>query len=158
MGEHPGLFDEPILPVLPYGGTSGWSGSETSRERAICADRSGATSERQRHVVDLLASRAAAGMTWRDLSIVTGWHHGTASGALSVLHKAGVICRLDERRDRCAIYVHPDHVHGRTTQEHRPNSSARLLSEMLEQIETDLSRGLVDLAIARIQATRRMLG
>lgn len=155
----PTLFDipDPLLPALPYGGTSGWSGSETSRERAENADRSGRTSDRQQHVLDLLASNAADGLTWRDLSDLTGWHHGTASGALSVLHKAGAIARLDCRRDKCAIYVLPEYVHGRVTEAYRPNVSARLLTEILAEIEDDLTHGRVHLALARIKATREVM-
>src|SRR5689334_10992371 len=98
------------LPETPYAGTSGWSGSQTSRERAETEDRGGVTSERQRRVLDLL-SCAVNGYTWREIAEVTGWHHGQASGALSALHKTGHIARLaEERRNRCAVYVLPEHV------------------------------------------------
>ena len=152
----PTLFDVPDvhLPVLPYGVTSGWSGSSTSKERAERDDKTGTTSERQRQVVRYLASQGTRGATWQDLAHRFGWHHGTASGALSVLHKAGVIARLAETRDRCKVYVHPLHVDDRTTEQHRPNVSTRLLIDMIDELEADLLAGNISTAIARLRATR----
>ena len=42
------------IPVLPYGGTSGWSGSETSRLRATEQDSNGVTASRQQEVLNML--------------------------------------------------------------------------------------------------------
>lgn len=100
-------------PILPYAGTSGWSGSETSRERAVELDRSGRTAKRQKDTLRHVLYSTKEGITWKELSDLTGWHHGTASGVLSVLHKAGKIERLRLTRNKCAIYVHPDYVLGR---------------------------------------------
>ena len=100
-------------PVLPYAGTSGWSGSETSKQRAINEDKSGVTNLRQKQTIVHLNHNESRGLTWRDLSEITNWHHGTASGVLSVLHKAGIIIRLKETRNRCAIYVTPEWRQGR---------------------------------------------
>lgn len=99
---HPALRD---IPELPYAGTSGWSGSDTSEERARTEDRDGTTTRRQIAVMQYLTQRGASGATWRELAEAMGWHHGQASGALSVLHKTGHIARLVQRRDRCAVYV-----------------------------------------------------
>lgn len=93
------------LPELPYAGTSGWSGSDTSRERAKRQDSDGTTAMRQGAIYSLLSQSRTAGMTWKEIAEQTGWHHGQVSGALSVLHKTGRIARLVERRDRCAVYV-----------------------------------------------------
>ena len=57
-------------------------------------------------------------MTWREVADTTEWHHGQASGALSVLHKEGRLARLRNRRDKCAVYVLPEFVHGRETARH----------------------------------------
>lgn len=92
-------------PELPYNGTSGHSGTNTSRARALSADRSGKTALRQAQALNLLASRTSVGLTWKELSEYTGLHHGTASGVLSVLHKAGRIARLKESRNGCKVYV-----------------------------------------------------
>jgi len=149
-------MDNRPAPVLPYGGTSGWSGSETSRDRAITADTSGQTTERQQRVLSLLRRAGQYGMTWKELGEETGWHHGTASGALSVLHKAGKIERLSQTRLRSQIYVMPENVQGRQTQDYRPNVGARLLVEILEEIETDLQAGQVGKVLTRLKATREM--
>jgi DNA-binding MarR family transcriptional regulator len=143
--------------VLPYAGTSGWSGSDTSRERAEQADSDGTTSKRQMMVVDLLGESGRKGMTWRDLSERTGWHHGTASGALSVLHKSGVIARLTERRGRCAVYALPEFVGERETAAHRPNASRLILTELLDELEWMLSAGRVAEARSLIHATKEAL-
>jgi hypothetical protein len=155
----PTLFDMPseILPVLPYGGTSGWSGSQASAERAITADSSGTTNERQQKVMAELAHRRDIGLTWVDLERLYGWHHGIASGVLSVLHKVGLINRLTEKRAKCSVYVLPEWTQGRATAAHRPNVSARLLMEILGEIEDDLQNDRIALAMARIAATREAL-
>lgn len=106
------------VPVLPYAGTSGWSGSATSRDRAVTADRSGDTTERQRAVLAYLDAAQAHGATWKEVDDALAWHHhGKTTGVLSVLHKTGLIDRLAERRDRCEVYVLPEHVNGRETRQ-----------------------------------------
>ena len=100
-------------PELPYNGTSGHSGTDTSRERALHADRSGKTALRQAQALNLLSQREMAGLTWKEFSEITGLHHGTASGVLSVLHKTGRIARLKETRNGCKVYVDVFCVQGR---------------------------------------------
>ena len=107
------------LPLTPYAGTSGWSGSETSKERAGKADKDGTTFLRQKVTLDYIKYYESYGVTWKELSDLTGWHHGSASGVLSVLHKEGYIVRLKDRRNRCAIYVHPVYLQGRETVERK---------------------------------------
>ena len=103
------------FPVLPYAGTSGWSGTDTSKARAITSDTSGDTADRQAAVIRLLYWYAGQGLTWRELADCMGWHHGQASGVLSVLHKEGKIARLLETRARCRVYVLEEYVSGRET-------------------------------------------
>lgn len=105
-------------PSLPYAGTSGWSGSDTSHERAVNADREGTTSKRQTAALSFVAARRWQGVTWKELGTHFGWHHGTASGVLSVLHKDARIARVKDRRDRCEIYVLPEYVGDRETAAH----------------------------------------
>jgi DNA-binding MarR family transcriptional regulator len=100
-------------PELPYNGTSGHSGTETSKERALNADWSGKTAQRQVQALNLLSQREMAGLTWKELSEITGLHHGTASGVLSVLHKTGRIARLKESRNGCKVYVDVTCIQGR---------------------------------------------
>lgn len=101
---------------LPYAGTSGWSGSETSRQRAEDQDKSGVTGERQRVVLRHIERAGERGLTVQQLRRFTGWHHGSVSSALTNLHKAGAIQRLSEVRDRCKVYVAPEYVRGRETE------------------------------------------
>jgi DNA-binding transcriptional ArsR family regulator len=103
-------------PELPYSGTSGHSGTDTSKARALNADRSGKTALRQAQTLNLLAQRKLVGITWKELSEITGLHHGTASGVLSVLHKAGRIARLKESRDGCKVYVDVACIEGRVVE------------------------------------------
>lgn len=105
--------------VLPYNGSSGWSGTETSKNRAESEDSKGVTSERQQALLSLLDRRGLSGGTWKDLGEELGWHHGQISGALSVLHKAGEIARLKEAKDRSAIYVGLDFVNDRESEEYK---------------------------------------
>lgn len=111
-------------PILPYAGTSGWSGSETSRERALRDDHDGTTASRQLAAMRDLVVAGVDGLTWRELADRHEWHHGQASGVLSGLHKAGKIARLAQRRDRCEIYVLPDCVDGRETKPYRGRKPA----------------------------------
>lgn len=129
---------ESLLPALPYAGTSGWSGSDTSRERAVREDEDGTTTSRQKMVLAFADERGEEGITYPDLCERFEWHHGQASGALSVLHKAGHLARLVETRDRCAVYVKPSMIAGRKTAPHGRN--ARKVSTM------DLSARLINWA------------
>ena len=108
-------------PQLPYNGTSGHSGTDTSKERALHADRSGKTALRQAQALNLLSQRKMRGLTWKELSEITGLHHGTASGVLSVLHKAGRIARLKESRNGCKVYVGLNWVQNRTVEKQGRN-------------------------------------
>jgi hypothetical protein len=92
-------------PVLPYAGTSGYSGSDTSESRARTEDAIGTTQHRQQHTLHLLASAGIKGLTVHELCDATGWHHGQASAALTNLHRGGRIARLTEKRARCKVYV-----------------------------------------------------
>lgn len=104
-------------PVLPYAGTSGFSGSDTSESRARGRDRDGSTKKLQQDILEQLALAGATGATWSELAETLGLHHGTVSGGLSVLHKAGVIARLVERRGKSKVYALPQYVQGRQTEE-----------------------------------------
>ena len=100
---------------LPYNGSSGWSGTDTSKDRADHADSSGKTRSTQNQTLGHIYLERERGMTWKEIADITGWHHGTVSGALSVLHKTGRIARLTEKRGQCRVYVCPEYVNGRVT-------------------------------------------
>lgn len=54
----------------------------------------------------LIQSASTRGLTWKELSEMTGLHHGQVSGILSKLHEEGVIFALKIMRDRCHPYCH----------------------------------------------------
>jgi hypothetical protein len=108
-----------LMPELPYAGTSGFSGTDTSRDRAITEDSNGTTGRRQKETLQFLAMRANYGATWKELAEQLSLHHGSASGVLSVLHLAGRVERLHLSRNRCKIYVLPEFVSGRATEKRK---------------------------------------
>lgn len=116
---------EPTLPYEEVDGTAtaGWSGSEASRDRAVREAEQGIASRRQKIALDLLSEATTRGMTWRELSEATGWHHGQASGVLSVLHKTARAARLRTKRERCQVYVLPSYVYDRPTSPYKPRPS-----------------------------------
>jgi hypothetical protein len=101
------------IPLLPYAGTSGWKGSEASRDRVFIDDANGTTSMRQRVALKRVWDQEFRGLTWKELGEIENIHAGQSSGVLSVLHKAGLIVRLKEKRNRCSVYVAPDYIRGR---------------------------------------------
>lgn len=109
----PGEF----VPSLPYAGTEGFAGSDTSRAQAQADAVSGVASKRQRYVLIMAARAQEKGITVAELRD-TNLHHGRISGALSVLHKEGRLARLTEVRDRCKVYVLPWYTKGRPTEPH----------------------------------------
>ena len=96
------------VPYRPYKGTAGWSGTDTSKARAINNITSKQEENNQARALSYLKLAGVNGMTWKELAEGTGWHHGTASGVLSVLHQSGAIVRAIKARNRCKIYVHQD--------------------------------------------------
>lgn len=124
------------IPVLPYGGAndpnSGFSGSDTSESRVREADRKGITGYRQRRVREFVREHGTHGATWREVSDALGMHHGSASAALSNLHRGGHLARLGISRQRSRVYVHPDFVDERVTEPAGQNSTTALLAQMAD--------------------------
>jgi len=92
-------------PYVPYAGTAGWSGTDTSKERAMINLRTGRELNNQQKALALLKQAGSQGLTWKELSEQTDMHHGTASGVLSVLHKSGATLRTTRTRNRCKVYM-----------------------------------------------------
>jgi hypothetical protein len=111
------------MPELPYAGTSGYSGTDTSEARARKQDADGTTTKRQKEALMFLWMQHENGCTWKEFAEAFGVHHGSASGVLSVLHLAGKIERLALTRNRCKIYVIPEYVAGRETEKHGSNKN-----------------------------------
>lgn len=97
--------------ITPYAGTSGYSGSDASRERAETNDSNGRTASVQSRVFAYVTGCREFGATIAEIrDAIPSEHHGTLSGALSVLHKEGILARLTEKRNRCSVYVLPGYV------------------------------------------------
>ena len=94
---------------VPYNGTAGWSGTDTSEQRALDNIHSGRELNNQQLALAYLKLAGELGLTWKELATITGWHHGTASGVLSVLHQSGAIVRAVKVRNRCKVYVHQNY-------------------------------------------------
>lgn len=140
------------LPLLPYAGSSGHAGSQASRERADRQDRDGTTSERQKETLRYLSWRRTDGATWHELADHLAVHHGAASALLSVLHKSGMICRLQEKRNRCHVYVTPQYVAGRAHDPFHNRTSRGVLTEAIDIALNSLYAGNVIHAISILEA------
>jgi hypothetical protein len=106
---------------LPYGEKgSGWSGSETSRERSEREDAMGITGRRQAEVFALLAQHTTNGMTVKEVETWLGIGHGPASSALTHLHRAERVVRLQERRNGQQVYLLRGYAEGRPESPYRP--------------------------------------
>lgn len=115
-----GLYPEPDGTA-----TGGWSGSETSRERAVRERDDGTLSARSRQVYALVVASGAQGVTDPEVQHAFRLGHGASSGALTRLHRQGRIARTTERRNRNQVYVLPEHVGDRTLSPYRPNRNTR---------------------------------
>lgn len=96
--------------LFAYGETAGFVNIPASRDRAVDEARSGAFSDRASKILAALVD-APRGMTWRELGSLLNLHHGQVSGALSNLHKSGLVFMLTSKRDRCHPYVHCSRRH-----------------------------------------------
>lgn len=121
---------------LPFGTSSGWAGTDTSKERAEQQDTDGTYTRRQGDVLTMLDELGTYGATWQEVSSTLDVHHGQASGVLSGLHKTGHIARLSQRRGRCKIYVLPKYVLGCHTE---PYGVTRKTDTSRDQIVSWLS-------------------
>lgn len=113
-------WEKEFEPSLPYNGSSGYSGTDTSKDRADYLDKRGITKQRQFETMRLLAKSGANGLTCQELETITELHHGNASSVLSNLHKDGKIARLSLKRKRYKIYVLPEYVIGRNVEKQKP--------------------------------------
>lgn len=109
------LIEHPALTYPEPDGTftTGHSGTDTSREQA----KSGKARLAQSQVMFHFQSWGTTGRTVAELRVaMPDYHHGSISSALTNLHRAGTLARLEEKRDRCHVYVLADCVNGRPTQ------------------------------------------
>lgn len=104
------------LGATPYRGTGGFeAGHPTSEDRAEREALDGTTAFRQAAALGEVRQAGHEGRTWKEVADARGWHHGQATSALSILHKRGLIVRLEETRNRCGVYVVPEQAGDRPT-------------------------------------------
>ncbi len=93
-----------------------------------------ATSSKVRATVLHLEQAGEVGVTWRELAAAQVWGHGSCSRVLSDLHRDGEVARLEEKRDRCSVYVLATYTRGRPTIQHgRVTLDAQALSQTLAE-------------------------
>lgn len=101
-------------------GDYGHSSAETSK-----ATDTPALGKRQQQVYNYLSDVGEEGancsevMDWLDIG------HGSASGALTRLHRDGLVSRLTVKRHGKQVYVLPQWVKGRNESPYRPNAAYR---------------------------------
>jgi len=120
------------MPSLTYNGSSGFSGTDTSKERAMTQDEDGTTNKVQQKVLIAVDAGNTRGVTIKELRrLYPEHHHGSLSGALTNLHRDDVIARLEDQRDKCKIYVMPWYVGERVTEKPGHNKGlARILDSL----------------------------
>ena len=121
-----------FVPVMPYRGTQGHSGTDTSKRRAKDEATSGKAGLRQFQILTWLYDQGPYGGTWNEAADALHLHHGQASGSLSVLHLGNRVRLLEEVRDKCHPYVHPRFVEDRETRP-RKRSSAEVADELRDE-------------------------
>lgn len=112
--------------ALPFAGTTGHSGSDTSKDRAESEAASGAAAARQHSILGLLEQAGPIGLTWKEIDIKMGRvpGHGSISGSLSSMHKEGLVSALKmDRRNGSGVYVLPKFVVGRITRPYNENKT-----------------------------------
>lgn len=101
-------------PSLVYNGTSGWQGTDTSRERAHTEDTNGKTAKMQSLVLLAIYEAGEYGITVRECYTAMGiTNPNRVAPSFTNLHKAGRIERLTQQRGRHRVYVALEHVNGR---------------------------------------------
>lgn len=110
MTDQPDLFTITDDDALPYAGTAGFVNQPASIERAESEADSGTAKARASAVLKLLYDNPI-GLTYQQVGQHLNLHHGQSSGALSTLHKAGLVFLTFERRNKCQVYVHAAYRH-----------------------------------------------
>lgn len=107
------MTDLPARPYIQNGRpSSGYSQVDTS----AAGEESRAAS--QPRVFQAVSDSGFDGRTFREVSRETGIKEQTVSGALSDLHKVGLLARLKDSRGRAKLYTLPHYTFGRETEEH----------------------------------------
>jgi hypothetical protein len=121
--------------LYPYAGSSGWSGTDTSKASADKDDAEGRTLRRHQITMGHLANAGPRGATVKELrDTYPEDHHGRWSAALSRAHKMGYICMLEDQRVGCHVYVLPEWVGDRVTIAPRPRRMSQVVRGELKAL------------------------
>src|SRR5699024_8267421 len=95
----------------------------------------------QRRVLSMLRDAGPRGLTVHEVTPHLP-HHGASSAVLSALQTKGLTVRLQERREKCEVYVLPEFVQG------RPRAASRAKNITARAVLL-LIKGMVDEGRAR---------
>lgn len=112
----------------------GHSGSETSEEASKRV-----TGRRSQQVHTLVANSKHRGLTVNEVQQALRIGHGSASGALTRLHRAGYIVRLTQKRNGQQVYMAEAFSAGREQSPYRPNVAYREGYKQPMALESQLS-------------------
>lgn len=115
-------------PYLTRGVATGGSSAEgTSDQRALREAGDGSLTHRQVQILQMLAQAGPLGLTYAEIADATKQRGGAVTGALSVMHKEGLVLALktdgipNNSRNGCGIYVLPEHLQGRIARPFKGN-------------------------------------
>jgi hypothetical protein len=162
MSDQPDLFstagdDDDFM---PYNNTAGYVNQPASVERAATEATTGAATKRAQDILKLLSNHDE-GLTYQQVCELMNLHHGQASGALSILHKSGLVFMLKEKRNKCHPYVHIKHqwifnADERIDEPAQTSAGARReqLEQLLEAVLIGVANNLIhDAAVINIAKT-----
>lgn len=105
-------------------GTGGYeAGSDTSQERAEKEASDGTLSKRLSQVLGRISMSGTHGATWFEVAQSLDLHHGSASSALTNLHRQGLIARTKRTRGRSKVYVTPSNALNDTLEPYIPRAN-----------------------------------
>ena len=104
----------------------------TSVESRDSQERDGVLQQRQRSILQMLGEAGPMGRTALEIEKATGEGHGKVSGALSSMHREGMVAALKlDRRNGYGVYVLPGQVGNRLTRAYAPIAKDQTKAEPL---------------------------
>lgn len=129
---------------MTYNGTGGHeAGSDTSQERAEQEAADGTLSKRLTDVLTRIEHGGVHGATWFEVAQSLDLHHGSASSALTILHRQGRIARTKRRRGRSKVYVTPHNALNDTLEPYVPR--AKNAQDEITVLRDRIDRGFMAL-------------
>lgn len=150
MKETPNLFNISDDDALPYNGTAGHVDQPASTERAHTEADSGTAKARASAVLKLLYEHPI-GLTYQQVGMNLKLHHGQSSGALSTLHKAGLVFMTFERRNKCQVYVHAAYRHDYQDHERIDTPAQTKAGKRKDNMERLLQAVIIGIDMGRVR-------